>query len=81
MIQIPAQLLRQYTTCIAQKGVPPQKQQYYVKLLRFYLDFCLKNNFQQRTDTSLSAFRDKLKEKRQSEKQRKQVHHAGLIVF
>ncbi len=81
MIQIPAQLLRQYTTFVAQQGVPPQEQQYYVKWLRFYLDFCHKYNFQQRTNKSLSAFMDKLKEKRQSEKQRKQAHHAVALYF
>ena len=81
MIQIPAQLLRQYTTFIAQKGVPPREQQYYVKWIRFYLDFCHKYNFQQRTNKSLSAFMDKLREKRQSEKQRKQAHHAVELYF
>ena len=81
MIKTPPQLLRRYTSFIAQKRVPPQKQQYYVKWIRFYLDFCHKYTFQQGTHTSLSAFMDKLREKRRSEKQRKQAHHAVTLYF
>lgn len=81
MIKTPPQLLRRYTSFITQKRVPPQEQQYYVKWIRFYLDFCHKYTFQQGTHTSLSAFIDKLREKRQSEKQRKQAHHAVTLYF
>jgi len=81
MSKTPPQLLRRYTSFIAQKGVPPQEQQYYVQWIRLYLDFCHKYTFQQGTHTSLSAFMDKLREKRQSEKQRKQAHHAVTLYF
>ncbi len=81
MIQIPAQLLRQYTTFITHKGVPPREQQYYVKWVRFYLDFCHKYNFSQATRKSLSAFMDKLRKKNQSERQRKQAHYAVKLYF
>ena len=81
MIQIPAQLIRQYTTFIAHKGVPPGEQQYYVKWVRFYFYNCHKNNFRQKEHKSLSAFMKKLKEKKQSEKQRKQAHYAVTLYF
>jgi hypothetical protein len=81
MIQIPVHILRQYKTVIAHKGVPQREQYYYVKWLRFYLDFCHKYTFRQETNKSMSAFMEKLKEKKQSEKQRKQAHHAVAAVF
>jgi hypothetical protein len=67
MLQIPAQLLRQYTTFIVDKGVPSREQQYYVKWLRFFIDFCHKYNFRQDADASLSAFQEKFRDKKQSE--------------
>jgi len=81
MIQLPPQLFRQFTTFIAHKGVPPREQQYYVKWVRFYLDFCHKYNFRQEENNSLSAFMGKLREKKQSEKQRKQANHAVTLYF
>ena len=81
MIQIPAQLLSQYTTFIIQKGLPSRKQPYYVKWIRFYLDFCHKYNFKQGTKKSLPAFMEKLREKKQSEKQRRQANHAVTLYF
>jgi len=81
MIQLPQQLFRQFTTFIAHKGVLPREQQYYVKWVRFYLDFCHKYNFRQKESKSLSAFVEKLREKKQSEKQRKQAHHAVTLYF
>ena len=79
MIQIPAQLLRQYTTFIAHQGVVPQEQRYYVKWIRFYYDFCHKYKFRQCSDAALSAFMVKLREKKQSQKQIRQAHHAVAL--
>jgi integron integrase len=76
MIQISPQLYSQYTAFIGQKGVQPSTQQYYLKWLRYYLDFCHKYNFQHDVKESLAAFVGKLREKKQSEKQRKQAYHA-----
>ena len=81
MIQISAQLLSQYTMFIGPRGIQPSTQQYYVKWLRYYLDFCHKYNFQQDAKKSLSAFVAKLKEKKQTEKQRKQAHHAISLYY
>lgn len=81
MLQIPAPLLHQYTTFTGRKDVPPQERKYYVKWIRFYLDFCHKYKFQQGTNTSMSSFMDKLREKKQSEKQRKQAQHAVALYF
>ncbi len=81
MIQIPSQILRQYKTFIAHKVVPQQEQYYYIKWLRFYLDFCHKYTFRQEANKSLSAFMEKLIEKKQSERQRKQAHHSVTLYL
>jgi len=81
MIRIPVQLLGQYTAFIGQKGVPPSTRQYYVKWLRYYLDFCRKYNYRQDAQESFSAFGAKLREKKQNEKQREQAKHAVLLYF
>lgn len=76
MIQIPAHFISQYIKFIAERGVQPAGQQYYVKWLRYYLDFCQKYTFRQNAVESLAAFIEKLQEKKQSDKQRAQAHHA-----
>jgi hypothetical protein len=65
MIQIPAHFISQYIKFIAERGVQPAGQQYYVKWLRYYLDFCHKYTFQQNAVESLAAFIEKLQEKKQ----------------
>ena len=82
MITISAQFLCQFTTFISHKGISSREQSYYVKWIRFYLDFCHKYNFNMEADKSLPAFMGKLREKKQSEKQRQQARHAvpqGII--
>ena len=81
MIQIPAQLVRQYTDFIAHKGVPRERTQYYTKWLRYYLDFCHKYNFRINEKNSRFAFIKKLQEKRQSERQRKEAEDAVTLYF
>ncbi len=49
--------------------------------MRFFLDFCHKYTFRAEAKTSLPAFMEKLREKKQSEKQIKQAHHALMLYF
>jgi hypothetical protein len=42
MIQIPADIHSAYTSFIEQRGVKAGQHRYYVKWLRYYLDFCHK---------------------------------------
>ena len=76
MIQIPPQILRQYTSFIARQGVVRQEHHYYVKWLRFYLDFCHKYSFVHCCEAGVSAFKEKLQKKNQSQKQIRQASHA-----
>ncbi len=79
MIHVPAHLLCQYKTFIAHKEVSPKEQQYYIKWMRFFLDFFHKYQSGTEANTSLTAFMEKLREKKQSEKQIKQAHHAIML--
>ena len=76
MIQISDNLINKYTAFIDQKGVPKKQYSYYLKWLRYYLDFCHKYRFSHPDLRSFSAFLDKLKEKRQAEYLMEQAHHA-----
>ena len=81
MIPISAPLVSQYTTFIGHSGVPPSTHHYYVKWLRYYLDFCHKYDLQHSEKQSLADFVKKLKEKKQTEKQRKQARHAISFYY
>ncbi len=81
MIRIPISLINRYTAFVAQKGVPVRQHRYYVKWLRYYLDFCRKYKFKRKAEESLSAFTGKLKEKKQAEDLRKQARHAISLFY
>lgn len=79
MIQISNELINKYTTFINHKGVPEKQYRYYLKWLRYYIDFCHKYDLPQPAPHSLSAFVKKLKEKRQVEYLRDQAHHSVTL--
>ncbi len=81
MLQIPAQLTNQFTTYIGQQGIPAGQHRYYLKWMRYYLDFCHKYHFEQGTDLSLSAFLKKLKEKKQPAQLQKQAKQSAQLFF
>lgn len=54
MIQIPADIHSAYTFFIEQRGVKADQHRYYIKWLRYYLDFCLKYKFKRQNKESLS---------------------------
>jgi integron integrase len=80
MIQIPPQLLHSYIDFISSNGIQSGELQYYVKWLRYYLDYCHKYNSRHDDGKSLSTFLQKLRDKNQSEQQRKQARHA-IVVY
>lgn len=81
MLQIPAQIITKFTTYITGQGIPIEKKGYYVKWVRYYLDFCHKYQFKQGTDVSLSAFLKKLGQKRQPPYLQKQAEQAVQLLF
>jgi len=81
MLQISAQLTNQFTTYIVQQGVPSGQHRYYLKWMRYYLDFCHKYQFDRRSDMSLSAFLKKLDQKKQPVQLQKQAEQAVRLYF
>ena len=81
MLQIPAQTITKFTTYITGQGIPTEKKGYYVKWVKYYLDFCHKYQFKQGTDVSLSAFLKKLGQKRQPSYLQEQAEHAVQLLF
>ncbi|MBW2569346.1 MAG: hypothetical protein JRD93_06455 [Deltaproteobacteria bacterium] len=80
MIQIPADIHSAYASFIKQRGVETDQHRYYIKWLRYYLDFCHKYKFKRQNKERLSAFLEKLKEKKQVLKKWGLIKQFSLIV-
>jgi len=76
MIQIPADLHNAYSAFIEQRGMKADLHRYYIKWLRYYLDFCHKYNLNHTAQESFADFIEKLKEENQPENLIKQAYHA-----
>ena len=61
MIQIEAELLNKFNLVLGKNGIPKNQCRYYLKWLRYYLDFCHKYNFEKMDFKSLALFIDKLR--------------------
>lgn len=79
MKNIPPESKILYDAVLVKKGVPLAAHSYYRKWLRYYLDFCLKYHHEPAFRASLSPFIQKLKDKKQTEQERKQALHAVSI--
>jgi len=67
MLSIPQEINTTYDALLVQNNVPLQHRAFYKKWLRYYWDFCHKYHFATEQPSSLPAFLDKLRSKRQSE--------------
>ncbi len=76
MRAIPPTLQANYLAHLKEKMVPLTTHLFYLKWLRYYLDFCEKYHFLPPQGTSLAHFLRKLQEKRQSPGQPQQARHA-----
>jgi len=81
MKSIPAESKILYDAALVKKGVPLPAHFYYRKWLMYYLDFCLKYHHEKSKKESLPHFLQKLKDKNQTEEQRKQAFHAVSIFY
>ena len=81
MIQIPPDLVRKYSSFLQEKGVADKQYRFYLKWLRYYLDFCHKYDFSHTSKKSLYPFIHKLKEKKQAENLITQSKHAVFLFF
>jgi hypothetical protein len=81
MLDIPVQLKEDYAGFLNQCEVAPHSHNYYIKWLRFYLDFCDKYHHVPALRSSLPLFIRKLHEKNQTSRQRKQASHAINLYY
>jgi hypothetical protein len=58
-----------YDALLAQHHIPEKLHPYYLKWLRYYLDFCRKYHFKEADKKSLPHFIEKLKGKNQTDQQ------------
>ncbi len=79
MKQIPQPTKVRYDALLAQHQIPKKLHPYYLKSLRYYLDFCRKYNFKESEKKSLPQFLDKLKAKKQTDQQQNQAFDAISI--
>ncbi|MBW1784006.1 MAG: integron integrase [Deltaproteobacteria bacterium] len=81
MKEIPPEIRVFYDAQLVRESVPDTSRFHYRKWLRYYLDFCSKYGFNQSNKESLPYFINKLKEKKQTERQQKQAFHAISLYF
>lgn len=80
MFQIPILLFTNLRAHLVAKGISPDRFQEYKKWLHFFLDFCGKYPTESDNNQKLRLFINKLKEKNQSEDQRRLAYH-GRVAF
>ena len=81
MIQIEASLLNNYNLSLQIKQIPKNEHKYYLKWLKYYLDFCHKYNFRNSDSESLHRFIGKLRSKKQNITQQKQATNAVRLFY
>jgi hypothetical protein len=81
MKQIPQPTKVRYDVLLAQHHIPATLQPYYLKWVRYYVDFCQKYRFEESEKKSLPHFISKLKEKKQTDQQQNQAFDAVSIFF
>lgn len=81
MKNIPAQIQDNFKAELEKNDIPAGQHGYFVKWLRYYLDFCEKYDFEPDDPQSLPYFIDKLQNKRQSPAQLQQARDAIKIFL
>lgn len=81
MIKLPKEFAAQYSKFLKDQGVDQRLQSFYLKWLRYYLDFCTKYSFKWSEKDSLPAFLIKLKSKNQKPFMLKQAEDAIHLLW
>ena len=81
MLDIPELLRNDYTNFLEQHRIPSYSTNYYLKWLRFYLDFCNKYHYAHDDRASLPLFLKKLQEKKPTPRRQKQATHAINLYY
>lgn len=82
MFALPNSVVNQYDSELKTLMVPISHYADYKKWLRYFLDFCAKHTVgMNSTSEQVRQFLEKLREKKQSEEQRKQAEHAITLYY
>lgn len=81
MKDLPADILTLFSDMLKKRSVPSGLHSYYIKWLRYFLDFCSKYDLPDTSSKSLMQFPRKLRDKKQTEDQQKQAGHAVSIYL
>ncbi len=81
MLAIPTALRAQFEERLLGKAIPRKTHWFFMKWLRYYLDFCRKYNFPDAKRESVAPFLRKLQEKKQTSVQQQQAVDAVALYF
>ena len=81
MKDIPSDILTQFRDTMKKRSVPAGLHSYYLKWLRYYMDYCSKYHLSESSSKSLPQFLQKLQEKKQTVEQRGQAGHAVSLYL
>ena len=81
MKKIPDKIHNPYVTFLKQHKIPSKEIPFYLKWLRYYLDFCNKYSHAASTPNNLSHFIQKLRQKNQTEQQVGQAKKAIALFY
>ncbi|MBN2103079.1 phage integrase N-terminal SAM-like domain-containing protein [bacterium] len=81
MKPIPEKIKTPYVTFLNKQNILANEIPYYLKWLKYYLDFCEKYSHQGSSHNSLPLFKNKLKQKKQSGQQIEQANKAITLFY
>jgi integron integrase len=81
MLQVSTDVIARYRLHLVDQRVEPGRHDEYSKWLRYFLDFCEKYKVKGVDAVRLHLFINKLKDKKQSEDQRRRAYHAISLYF
>lgn len=81
MLTIPDKIHKSYSDILKKNKIPQKEFSYYLKWLRYYLDFSQKYSHSTAETSSLSHFIQKLKQKNQTERQIEQAKNAINLFY
>ena len=81
MLTVPTSLQTRYHGWLRSKALPTNVHGFFLKWLRYYLDFCQKYRMPEAEEGSLAGFLDKLREKKQTKAQQEQASQAITLYY
>jgi len=81
MLDLPPQVKSNYRQFLQKCNIPPHNHNFYLKWLRYYLDFCEKYHHSPSRPESLPAFLQKLQEKQKVLSRQRQASHAIQLYY